>query len=273
MKRSKPRVSRVLLWAFVFSLFVHFAGGPLLLWLFRSSAMERPQQIVERISFTRSSALRFERRPQPRTARRLTIEPPHAESVRSVPVPARAAQRPPPPRELARIIPRARVSVPRFAPRHADSTSIVSDAALQQQTLAYTKTIARLRAQNNPVLSAARTPQRPAAPKPERFDFSGSFGAYAGDGILEPVRSWTDGPYDYYYLRYWVTYPDGTSETGYVPWPVRYLPRVDPFRLHYPHMPLPGPLPDFVLPPDTNMHPLVAYCFAHHFSSCPIEHA
>jgi hypothetical protein len=71
-----------------------------------------------------------------------------------------------------------------------------------------------------------------------------------------------------------VEYEDGTTETGYVPWPIRYLPKDDPFLLHREHFPLPGPLADFTLPRNTNVHPLIAFCLEHRdeLSTCPIEH-
>jgi len=69
-----------------------------------------------------------------------------------------------------------------------------------------------------------------------------------------------------------VLYPDGTSETGTVPWAVRFPQSLDPIKLGWRNMPLPGPEPGYVMPSDANPHPLVAYCYEHHYSSCPIAH-
>jgi hypothetical protein len=139
----------------------------------------------------------------------------------------------------------------------------------------FEKTIAQLRRQSDPLAGAARPVETPAAPKRFAFDFRGSVGTSPqAEGILTPVKSWRDGPYTYYYVRYWVQYADGSTESGYVPWPLRYLPQTDPFLLHWEHFPLPAPLPDYALPTDTDLRPLVAYCYEHRgeFSDCPIAH-
>jgi hypothetical protein len=147
------------------------------------------------------------------------------------------------------------------------------DFSKQEQQ--FRQTIARLRRQSDPVISAARPVQTPEAPKHYAFDFRGSIGsAPQAHGILDPVKTWRDGPYDYYYVQYYVEYVDGTTESGYVPWPIRFLHESDPFRLTPDDVPLPPPLPDFVLPQDTNLHPFVAYCYEHRtqYNSCPIRH-
>jgi hypothetical protein len=150
---------------------------------------------------------------------------------------------------------------------------VTIDAAQQQQM--FEKTIAKLRSENNPVVSAARATISPQAPKRFSFDFAGSVGTSPNaQGILTPEQKWQDGPYTYYRVRYWVQYADGSTETGLVPWPIRYLPSQDPFRIGLEHFPLPVPLPDFVLPPGVSLHPLVAFCLKHRydFPSCPIQH-
>jgi hypothetical protein len=187
--------------------------------------------------------------------------------VQTQPQPQQKPQPPQPEvkREIARIDRRS-VNPP---PAHA----VTLNSALQQEM--FEKTIARLRAENNPVISAARATVKPEAPKRFDFDFSGSVGtAPTAEGILTPERSWRDSGYDYYYVRYWVQYADGSTETGIVPWPLRYRPADDPFRLGLEHFPLPGPMADYVLPPGTNLHPLVAFCYKHRseFPNCPIQH-
>ncbi|HET9393343.1 MAG TPA: hypothetical protein VFO29_07495 [Candidatus Rubrimentiphilum sp.] len=228
-------------------------------------------QPIEMITM-RSSAIRLERRPQPQ---RPQIQPPAPQPLpRPVPKPQppkpqQPQRQPPPHRELARINPRASITAPKAAARHAQSFS----EQLAQQQVQYQQTIARLRRENNPVISAAQPVSTPAATKRYAYDFSGSIGSpNIGEGILYPLQMWQVGPYDYYYVRYWVVYPDGTSETGVVPWPLRYLPAQDPFKLGIRYFPLPGPMPDYVLPAGTNLHPLVAYCYAHRFQYCPPEH-
>ncbi len=177
---------------------------------------------------------------------------------------AHAAAPAQPRREIARIEPHARVSQPQI-------TSTIDFARQQAQ---FEKTIAQLRREADPLLNVARA-QPPSAPKRYSFDFAGSIGTGPhAEGILTPVKSWHDGPYDYYYVEYDVQYADGSTETGYVPWPIRYLPQTDPFLLHWAHFPLPIPLADFVLPAGADLHPLVAFCYEHRseLSDCPIEH-
>lgn len=256
---------RVLLWCLALSLAFHFLFVPLIVSLF---GYRRPMQAVREVVYqARSSSLRVERRavphprslPQPRTLAQPRTQPRPQQQQQ---------QRPPPRREIARIEPHARISVPRVSSNSSSTVDFTHQQAL------FEKTIAQLRRENNPVLSAARPVQTPSAPKRYTYDFAGAFGTSQGEGILSPVKSWRDGPYDYYYVRYWVQYADGAVETGYVPWPLRYLPQADPFLNHWEHFPLPKPLPDFKLPAGLNLHPLIAFCLEHlsELESCPAEH-
>lgn len=256
------------------SLLFHFGILPLIVW-----ALHRATPITfsapEIVQVTRSSALRLEQRPRPLPAqpRHLVTPPKQVQRTQPRRVQQRqpVPQQPPPAhRELAHIEPNAHRPQPPKLPPQTNAA-----AGLQSQQEQFEKTIARLREQNNPVVSAARPIAHPAAPKQYKYDFSASIGTVgSGQGILEPVQSWHEDGYDYYYVRYWVEYPDGTTETGVVPWPLRYAPATDPFRLGIHHMPLPVPLPGYTLPPGTVMHPLIAYCFAHRdeLSDCPIQH-
>jgi hypothetical protein len=267
LRPRRDRAQRLLFWAFLFSIAFHLIAGPLLAWLLRARFVSGTQQLqpVETISIT-SSAIRLERRPQ---AQHPSVQPPAAQPpphaiARAQPTQARH-------RELARITPRAIISVPRVSARNETQTQSFSQQLAKQQ-VQFTQTIARLREQNNPVAGAAQ----PVAVSPaKRYtnNFSGTIGSpNIGEGILYPTQSWQVGPWDYYYVRYWVLYPDGTSETGTVPWPVRFPQTLDPIKLGWRSMPLPGPEPGYVLPPDANPHPLVAFCYEHHFSSCPVAH-
>jgi hypothetical protein len=262
----RHRISRLLVAGFVLSLFFHFVVGPLLVWLF---GYRMPPAKPEVLYVVQSSSITHAPRPHPRppVQRPPVPQPQHV----AVPQPHQQQQQKPQPprpevkREIARIDRRS-VHPP---PAHAVALS----AATQQQM--FEKTIARLRAENNPLVSAARSTVAPAAPRRFNFDFSGSVGtAPTAEGILTPDRSWRDNGYDYYYVRYWVQYADGSTETGIVPWPLRYRPSDDPFRLGMEHFPLPGPMADYVLPPGTNLHPLVAFCYKHRdqFPNCPIQH-
>lgn len=251
---------RLLFWCLLFSLAFHFLIVPLIVSLL--GLRHRPLQVQEVVYQARSSSLEIARRPpRPRRAsipRPATPPHPVAQPTIAESIPQR--------REVARIEPHARVSAPRIPSSGID---------FARQQAAFEKTIAQLRRESNPVSSAARAVETPSAPRRYSYDFSGSFGSSPhAEGVLTPVKSWRDGPYDYYYVEYSVQYADGTTETGYVPWPIRYLPHSDPFLQHWEHFPLPVPLPDFRLPADANLHPLIAYCLEHRseLSDCPIEH-
>lgn len=258
---ARFRRYRLLLWCLVLSLVVHFVLVPVLMGLFglRRSIVE-PK---ERVYYATSSSLNVARIAKPRPPRRLQRPQPQPQ-----PQPQQQPQAEPQRREITKVELRGRVAVP-----HLSHTS--QQLNLAQQQAQFEKTIAQLRSQSNPVVSAARPVQVPGAPKHYTFNFRGSVGTpLEAEGILTPVKHWQQGPYNYYYVQYWVQYADGSTETGYVPWPLRYPPRSDPFVLHYEHFPLPAPMPDYVLPPGTNLHPMVAFCYAHRseFSDCPIAH-
>jgi hypothetical protein len=262
---------RGLVWALVLSLAVHFVLVPLLVGLFGlRHALVEPKEATYQVS----TVLRLlpkpksQQRPHAHRQRVQAHVQPHAQPPAPSPQPraeTRLAVQPPPRRELVKIDERAHIAVPHLSP--------AIDVAQQQAQ--FQKTIERLRRQSDPVAAAAGPVATPGAPVRYAFDFHGSVGASPhGEGILTPVKSWHDGPYTYYYVRYWVQYADGTTETGYVPWPIRYLPQNDPFLLHWEHFPLPAPLPGYALPSDTNAHPLVAFCYEHRdeYNTCPIAH-
>lgn len=261
---------RVLLWCLLFSLAFHFLIVPLIVSLLGFHHTAKPVQ--EAVYQTRSSSLTIARRPpRPRPASiPQPVTPPHRVAQTKTAPATQQAQRPQQQqaqrREVARIEPHARVSAPRISSSGID---------FAQQQAAFEKTIAQLRREGNPVSSAARAVEPPSAPRRYSYDFSGSVGSSPrAEGVLTPVKSWRDGPYTYYYVEYSVQYADGTTETGYVPWPIRYLPQSDPFLQHWEHFPLPVPLPDFRVPADANLHPLIAFCLEHRseFNDCPIEH-
>lgn len=265
----KRHFSRLLIVSLTVSLLFHFLALPLFsLLFFGRHAAVVPQ---ERIYVARSSALRITHRSHPlppRHVRRAVVQQHQpAQPRHTQPQPRSQPVR----REIARIDRRALRPLP---PKAQYNHVSVNTAQIQQAQ--FEKTIARLREQNDPVISAERAGPKPQTEKHYSYNFSASIGTVgSGQGILDVVRGWHDGGYDYYYLRYWVEYPDGTTETGVVPWPVRYLPQYDPFRLGMTHnIPLPGPLADYTLPAGTVMHPLVAFCFKHRdeLSDCPIEH-
>src|SRR5437764_1325215 len=118
-----------MLWAFLFSIAFHFTVGPLVAWLFgeRFTSGAQRLQPVETITM-RSSAIHLERRPQPQ---RQEIQPPAPQPLpKPVPKPVQLQRQAPPHRELARINPRASISLPKVAARHSLS---FSEQLAQQQ--------------------------------------------------------------------------------------------------------------------------------------------
>jgi hypothetical protein len=127
-----------------------------------------------------------------------------------------------------------------------------SQQQMQQFQRDFQRTIAQTRSDVNPLKV---NPDPAAAPKRYRIQMEGLFGRLShGEGIYYPSRGWRSGGYDYYYCSYQYTYPDGTIETGVVPWPIHFAPSEDPFisadDTMLRHTPLPPPPPGFVPPGD-----------------------
>ncbi|HEY8297294.1 MAG TPA: hypothetical protein VIG32_04640 [Candidatus Baltobacteraceae bacterium] len=265
MRRLKDRARRLLWWSLLLSVLIHFTIGSYLATLFFRHV------------------LRFggERAPIVVTAH-VTIEhrPPATPRPQHTPQPRRTAVRTPRTIVVPRTANAAAAPSQRSAAPHRKELSHFDKRAparltaktIAQQDAQFAKTIADAKKAINPVAGA--TSGRVAAEPPAHFkrDLSGIPGAGSGDGYLYPVKSWKDGGYDYYYVRYRVTYADGTPEEGIVPWPIRYLPGEDPFVRGIRRIPLPGPLADFQLAAGVAMQPLVAYCYAHRLPYCPIDH-
>lgn len=263
----RHRVSRLLAVSLFISILVHFIAGPLLVRLFGREPA--PWQPARTFFVTRSTALRITRRNRP-------IPPRPVQQPAASPQPARAQpQQVEPPERAYPQMPRPAIRAPE-APVAPQRTRIAVEVAKDEQQ--FEKTIAQLRAHSDPLVSAARSPLPAEASRHYSFNIAADVAAGPRQqGILEPLPGspWHDGGYDYYYVRYWAEYDDGTTETGIVPWPLRYPPAQDPFKLGLRHIPLPLPLPDYRLPPGTVMHPLVEYCYEHRaqLTSCPIAHA
>gem|GEM_PF-2225791 len=272
--------------------FIHLAAGTLLGWLIWQRTVQLARQagepqVVVTTAITierRSTPQRVApRRPTPRQEtkpQRIAIKPRSIVMVMNRTTTTRATPSQP------RIVMAVRKSMMHPVAR-APAVVMVMDRATTRPAMGrssnpdftqdenlFAKAIAQARAKDDPVAGAARS-VTPARAQMKRFtiEFGGSNGGQnEPDGYLDPVRSWRDGGYDYYYLRYTVTYADGSAEEGIVPWPVRYLPQVDPFLRGWHRMPLPGPPANFVLAAGTELHPLVAFCYEHRFALCPIEH-
>jgi hypothetical protein len=142
--------------------------------------------------------------------------------------------------------------LPASVPQKSSHAARLSYEQLEQINRDLSRTIAQARSANDPL----RVPQEAAAaPKRYRIQMTGGLGPMRhGEGYYFPVQSWRNGGFDYYYVKYEFTYPDGTYESGGVPWPIRFSPGEDPFthpeigELH--KTPLPGPPAGYVPPAD-----------------------
>jgi len=259
----KTRRTRPLFWCVVLSAFLHV----LALWLigaaiFRTIVpLATPKQQPVMVSI--SSAQRVEPRARPMRAQHPIERPrpipvrPHAAAAH-----ARPAAQPHRP-ELSKPV---RVAYVR------PQTQTLTPAQIDAQTRSFERTIERARLANDPVAGAATGSVVPAAPKRLALNVQGDFGRPRAEGVLYPLKRWTDGPWVYYYVRYDAEYADGSTESGVVPWPIRFPVGSDPFARGVHRMPLPGPLPGYVLPDGVALDPLVKNCFDRHYDYCPIEH-
>jgi hypothetical protein len=124
----------------------------------------------------------------------------------------------------------------------------VSDAAIA----IFRRAAARFAQPDSPLTIS---PDPAQAPQRYRIQLQGVLGHLRhGEGIYYPIKGWRSGDLDYYYVAYQFTYPDGTLESGNVPWPIHFEPGADPFisadATVLRHTPMPGPPPGFVPPGD-----------------------
>lgn len=274
-RRLREGAQRVLLAAFLLSALAHLFGAAFFNAFVRPRVMLAgdPERVV--VSTTTIDIERRERTHVRKTAPRKSEQP--APRAQTVPAPAAPASAKTPParrRELAKIVAYAPP-----APKEVSRRPVDDEAArLAADQAHFARTLARLRTSNDPIASQQLNATGSGnGAKRYGADFSSvPDTVHGGEGYLAPVKSWKDGPYTYYYLRYDVVYPDGSRESGYVPWPVRYLAKDDPFAHSTPpyRMPLPVPMADFVPSSDDEMKPLVAFCYRHRAEvpSCPIMH-
>ncbi len=228
---------RVLIIAIVFSTAIHFMLGPLLArWRMTQGV---PDQLV-----AVSTSIRLEHRtkPQPHVfIKRQPSQPqrhvePHLRALRQQIVVPRM-------RHYAQATPVPPVVQQQPQPEPQQHT------AVERQTRQFEKAIAEAKAAEDLLRVAPATPE---APKHYSADMEGRDNPLrSGEGLLIPVKSWKEGGYNYYYVDYTVVFSDGTRDAGRVPWPIRYLPKDDPFANDY-HgkIPLPAPLPGYALPQD-----------------------
>jgi len=142
-------------------------------------------------------------------------------------------------------------------PQKSTSASHFSEQQLAQIQSDLSQTISRARSNENPLY--VPHPQAPAGPKHYNFSMTGVPGDMrSAQGLCEPIKGWTSGAWDYYYMSCNVALSDGTSRIEPVPWPVRWPSNRDPyngtFRMTHP-LPLQGPLPGWTLPAGTPISP------------------
>jgi hypothetical protein len=251
---DRRRAGRMLRAAVLLSLLIHLAGAGLFGILAArlphlQGALARPRETEAFV--TLSQALRFDRRPRPiPRPRSFPHSHPHSRPVER-------------PRAVARLLPtllsHAKPPRPKAQIAHLPKIErVIASAGLTQENIArlnqdFARTIAASRAADNPLRTATRVP---TAVKRYRLQFDGRISDLrAGQGILTPIKKWFADGYTYYYVTYEFVWPDGTYESGAVPWPIRYTPSADPFASGMPgrRIPLPAPLPGWVLPSDIHL--------------------
>lgn len=216
---------------------------------------EKPQLITVALS----SAVRIEHRTIPQPVKQPVPAPEQPKTIaqqpqQQTPVRPEPVRTPSQRRELSR-------------PQRPDLA-----AQLAADNHAFERTVAHLNAQNNPLAGDAEPTEAPAAPKRYTLNLSGKFGHPEPEGILYPLKRWTDGANVYYYVRYSAEYADGSTEEGVVPWPIHFPLRADPFARGIHEMPLPGPPEGYLAPEGISMEPLVRNCYDHRYAYCPIQH-
>lgn len=221
---------------------------------------KQPPEIV-----TISSAVRIEHRPRPVPARarpqQRTVPVPRAVHVAAAPRRVPLIRQTPPP-----------LQTPRHTALAYQRPPVSENQRLQAQNRTFERIIAQARAANDPVAGAVERPVAPDAPKRYTLNMEGSFERPRPEGILYPLKRWVDDGWVYYYVRYDAQYADGTTESGQVPWPIRFPEGADPFARGRQRMPLPGPMSDYVASADVAMAPLVRNCYDHRYAYCPIAH-
>lgn len=269
----RTRQSRPLFWSLALSAFIHVFAVSLIAGAVLHAFVHANQQQQPPVMVSISSAMRIEPKANPMPARH-PIERPQPQP--------RVQQQQPQPQQQTQPVQRAVARRPELSKpsrvayvqpqRREQQAQTLTQAQLDAQSRAFEQTIAQARAASDPIAGAANSNVAPSAPKRQALNLQGDFGRPQPEGILYPVKRWTDGPYVYYYVRYDAEYADGNVESGVVPWPIRFPLNQDPFARNIHRMPLPGPLPGYALPTGVAMQPLVKNCYDHKYEYCPIAH-
>ena len=116
------------------------------------------------------------------------------------------------------------------------------------------KTTQSMRGENNPLSNVRRQVSTAEAPKHYAIDFQAENGQ-TGQGLCEPVKEFDNAGYDYYYMVCNLVEPDGSAARLPLPWPIRYAPRSDPYKVYNGSAEGPIPLPPPGWHPDLS-HPM-----------------
>jgi hypothetical protein len=244
---------RLLIFGLLASLLIHGATAWLLPAFFEQNAHDFAQP--ERVSISTAARIDKLTRPQ-RAMHRLIPQPPQVARV------TRHQAAPVVPPHLRPRISKSPRPIPPQSPQ-------LTQAQLDAQMRSFERTIAQAKAAANPLAGAVRASVTPEAPKRYAFNVAGSVGSPLPEGTLTPIRRWKQGDYVYYYVHYDVEYVDGGTESGDVPWPIRFPANADPFRAGN-RFPLPGPPANYIAPDDAQLNPLIKNCYDHRYSYCPI---
>lgn len=195
---------------------------------------------------TMSTAVHFERRPRaaaahPSGAARVAVASRPA-GMRKPAAPPPRAHAAPQPRSKPRPTPEAHVAhVAHFA-----SHAALSAARLAQIQTDLAASIARDRAQQNPLSNVARRVSPAATMRRYAINVAGTHTALRGaQGLCNPSQTWTANGFVYFYVTCRTQRADGSVRDEIIPWPLRFRPSEVAYGPSGPAPP-PGEIP---LPP------------------------
>lgn len=103
---------------------------------------------------------------------------------------------------------------------------------LSAEERVFTREVAQLRAQNNPLSVATIPPRPPSSYRRAYLNVSGiDRNQDHYEGIVSPIQTWTYGSLRCHYATYDVEYSSGANDKGNIPWPLCYPPAQDPLTL------------------------------------------
>ncbi len=265
------RRDSLLFWAVALSVLIHALGfvlygafrGYLPAWLHPPN---RPAQIIMLSSSTRIEHRSVPERAQPRhrgvrapQSARPVAPRPQVRPRRQVAAAAPAYH------ELAQPAPSA---TPMPQPQRSAAPAAQTFAQrLAREQAAFTREVAQLRRQDNP-LSIATIPPRPASAYRRAYvNTSGINGKQiSAVDVVTPIRNWIGDGLDCYYVHYDVQFSTGAAESGEMPWPLCFSPQHNALS---PTLPVGSEIPtqdllpraDYVLPSGTYLSPFLRWLY------------